>query len=358
MKKFFMPVFLVILLASTAFCEDAANTTKEFKNATITDSDNTSTSLTSPSLEDCTINFGNSSNFQLADGAEILINGTVTVNSFAQPLFNLHGSATFSGTGKIILKSDKALINEAVYSSSANYIAGTVSISGVTIENKASKQTITLSGSSLKLENGANIVYPSNTSSCVQLQNGGTFSMEDGCSLDGGETALVLWNGANATMTGGTIKGNSYGVRFNTSGSLTMTGGTISGGKYGICYGKSGATPSASATVTLGNSATVGEGNIHIGGGNTITIQDGWTGSAGVTTATAPTSDSPIAVTDTSGKNMSVMKTSSSDYPNFTKQLYLGTPTTGGGGYGANGDYGIRMKSDGTVQIVTHSTSW
>lgn len=353
MKKYFILLFLVCLFVSTVVCEEfTGEITSEHYSGQI---------LTSLTLTDCTINFGSATNFQIGDDAVVTINGTVTANSYrtGSALFNLLGNATFTGSGKIVSAAGQVIINDM--QNTSHRTNRKLTISGITIESQENGQTITSIGTCIELKNGAKIISASTTSSVVQMRYGATFSMEAGCSLDGAETALVLYDGGSANITGGTIRGKSYGVRFsnannNTSvNSLAMTGGSVSGEVYGISYGKAGATSFAYGTVTLGGSATVGEGNIHIGNNKKITIQDGWTGTAGVTCATEPTSNSPVTVTE-DGENIASVKTTSSNYPKFTKQLYLGTPTASGG-YGTNADYGIRMKSDGTIQIYTLNTA-
>ena len=106
----------------------------------------------------------------------------------------------------------------------------------------------------LTLENviidGQKGTYNTNAAPLVRVNEGGTFTMNDG--IISGNTAangggVYVGSSGTFTMTGGTISGNSEGggVYVNANGTFNMTGGTITGntattstsGCGVICYG-------------------------------------------------------------------------------------------------------------------------
>ncbi len=103
----------------------------------------------------------------------------------------------------------------------------------------------------------------------------------------------------------------------------------------GVVYVTSGGTLKLKGSTKITTQTKCG--NIYLQSGVTITIENGWTGSAGITTDATPASNSPVAITDTTGINAVL-----------AKQLFLDNTSQ---------DYGLRRLSDSRIQIVTHSTS-
>ena len=123
------------------------------------------------------------------------------------------------------------------------------------------------------------------------------------------------------SISGGTISGNtaSYsggGVNLNVDCGFIMTGGEI---KNNTAANKSGGINYESrGAIKFGGSATVTNNtvggkpyNVHIPANKTLTIESVLTGTIGVTTATAPTADTPILLTSgLSGKGTTTNFTS------------------------------------------------
>jgi hypothetical protein len=155
------------------------------------------------------------------------------------------------------------------------------------------------SGTELILGNNITLRGNGKTAPVVEIETGGTLTMNSGSTITGAKMRGVYINGGAFNMTGGTISDNSIsavsgslinlcfgGGVFIKSGTFTMSGGTISGnsayaliydpGISAYCYGGGvfvfGGSFTMSGGTISGNSASLGGISTHNGDGGGVYI--------------------------------------------------------------------------------------
>ena len=231
-------------------------------------------------------------------GAFTLEGGTITGNTTAN-----YGGGVYVNDGEFTMSGGSMTGNSASCGG------------GVYVSIYKSVATFTMSGGTIKDNNGENgggvyVFGGTFTMSDGMITGnsamygggvyvfGGTFTMSDGMitgnsAMYGGGVYVFNGTGANGTftMSGGTISGNSASSRgggvyvsdatFNISGNASVTGNVRNG------------TRDESTGMYTGTTAR----NVYLVTGSFITLNDTFTGSVGVTTASAPTAGNDVTIT-------------------------------------------------------------
>ena len=293
----------------------------------------------------------------------IYIDGTVTCpaggtgqRAASSPVFSVKsGTINFIGINEAIIKNSQSQTFNAYGSLQGD---ATVTVSNIVFDGlnsgtanllttgKKSSSTATATFTNCTFQNwsrNSNGVFTcagaSTTTfiSCKFLNNIGVGKNTGGLNLNGDSTVILkdcIFDG-NSGIQGGSILVSATGTCELEN--CIIRNSTCQSEETGL-----GAVYVSGGTLKLKGSTTITTqtkgGNIYLQSGATITIENGWTGSAGITTEAEPASNSPVAITDTTGSNAVL-----------ANQLFLDDTSQ---------NYGLRRLSNGTIQIVTHSTSW
>ena len=246
---------------------------------------------------------------------------TVNANSTDEIIIDGKGHSVYYPTGFLSVKKGKVVLKNITLRS------GYVSMSGgnLTIEdaviNASSYSAIGVSGGTLTLSGSTDV-------RCYSTKS----TEGDGIRHSGSQSSYVILkdnakihdctgNGINVTSYGSlriednaTICDNKqYGIT-GKAYDFVISGGTITRNAGGIYIENQPPKLSGNATVT-GNIISSKETNIYLPSrSNTVTINEGWTGEAGVTLGTMLSKGEKRAVTQENASNTGILTSDNSDY--------------------------------------------
>ena len=258
-------------------------------------------------------------------GVAVHNGGTFTMNSGA-----ILGNVSYSGGGLLLLGEENECIftmnNGKITDNTATGTGGGVYADfapcSITMNDGEISRNTAVNGGGVMIYNGAAFTMKdgSVTDNAAATSGGGvycsrhastfsasTFTFDGG--IISGNTAKQgggLKNDCTFSMTGGEITENeatSYAGGLSiTGGTFTMVGGSITENSAPIA---GGVMVSKSAACTLDGQAEIAENTLTDGttasnlflNGSTVTIGSDFTGSVGVSTATAPKADTPVVIT-------------------------------------------------------------
>ena len=295
-----------------------------------------------------------------------------TVKGTTYGIFISSGTVTING-GTITATSDSGI-----------YIGGTgrLTVHGGTITSTSTAKhgitTDTSSQANLSMDGGT-VTTEKAAMTAIYLEGKDTASISGGTICNDNTTsasgAFYIGGSCQVTITGGIIRGTLYGIR--NEGTTSITNATVSGGDYGLR--NQGTVTIKSGSFTGGKTYAIqNEGSINLSGSPTITgstadiyLPSGKkitiTGTLSnttpysVSTATTPTSSSPVVITDsssTSYNDKTKFTSKNSSYvvrKNSSSQLELALPATYTITYNA-GDYSSGTNKSATKKEGTNLT--